>query len=103
MSMDISANEIFDDEVVETFDEIEEGKSPQKVELAAEPLFSALLRRSAKKIWGDNAVIQDFVRWVAGPLSAQFGHVTAKGGDFVLQQLQEGKGESAVERYRPDQ
>ncbi|MEZ4736812.1 MAG: type I-D CRISPR-associated protein Cas10d/Csc3 [Caldilineaceae bacterium] len=70
---------------------------------AIEPLFSALLRRNIKRVWPDDPVVHDFVNWVAAPLSAHFAHVTAKGGDFVRQQVAAGKALNEVERYRYDQ
>jgi CRISPR-associated protein Csc3 len=103
MAMDRATLEEVEEEVVDNFDDIDEEKPQSKVQLASEPLFSALLRRSTMQLWPNDPVIRDFVDWVAGPLSAHFAHITAKGGDFVQQQLQEGKAESAVERYRPDQ
>jgi len=83
-----------------------EAESPNRKEqiaLAPEPLFSALLRRNIKRIWPDDIAVHDFVHWVAAPLSANFAHITAKGGDFVREQVAAGKSAGAVERYRYDQ
>ncbi len=84
----------------------EESKSKPELhhpELADQPLFSTLLQRTVSHIWKDDAVINDFVQLVAAPLSEHFAHITAKGGDFVQQQLQDGKSEKTVERYKRDQ
>lgn len=65
-------------------------ESKRQFELANEPLFSTLLRRSVERLWPGDAVLRDFVDYVAGPLSANLGHVTAKGGDFVVDKAAEG-------------
>ncbi|MFZ1793311.1 MAG: type I-D CRISPR-associated protein Cas10d/Csc3, partial [Anaerolineae bacterium] len=73
-------------------------RKPKK--LADEPLFAALLRRAVKKHWGDDGTLLDFCDCVAGPLSAQLGHVGAKGGKFAAELAQAGKD---VERFSRDQ
>lgn len=81
--------------------------SPTAPEMAAEPLFSALLRSAVRKQWGDDAVLNDFVDYVAAPLSDYLGHVAAKGGDFAANKRSEAqqKGQSAedVDHYSADQ
>lgn len=91
------------DETDISLEEFEVVEQVKKTQLAPEPLFSALLRRNIKRIWPDDLAVHDFVNWVAAPLSARFAHITAKGGDFVRQQLADGKAASAVERYKYDQ
>mgnify|MGYP001340731736 CR=1 FL=1 len=83
-------------------DEIAPGpmESADIEELAPEPLFSSLLRRAVVQLWGADPVMHDFVTYVAPLLSDQLGHVTAKGGDFVLAKLEEGVN---VSRYQDDQ
>ncbi|MBW7884273.1 MAG: type I-D CRISPR-associated protein Cas10d/Csc3 [Caldilineaceae bacterium] len=68
--------------------------------LAAEPLFSALLRRAVLRLWGEDPVLLDFVSMVAPQLSDRLGHVSAKGGQFAEQKRSEG---ADVSRYRFDQ
>lgn len=85
------------------FDDAEDTALGKKNHLAPEPLFSALLRRNIKRIWPDDQAVHDFVNWVAAPLSAHFAHITAKGGDFVREQVAAGKTVSEVARYRYDQ
>lgn len=91
--------------VQESFDfEMEEEETPEpEVEsfLADEPLFSVLLRDVVTKLWPDDAVMRDFVTWVAAPLSEQFGHVAAKGGAFVAER--EAAGLKVEARYTQDQ
>ena len=83
--------------------EEEEPKSsePEPITLAAEPLFAALLRDAVTKLWPDDSVMADFVAHVAGPLSDRLAGVGAKGGDFILKRLAEGKRVEA--RYVADQ
>jgi CRISPR-associated protein Csc3 len=68
--------------------------------LSAEPLFAALLRRAVKAVWGDDPVMDDFVKYVAMPLSDHLGHESAKGGNFAKDMAELGK-DSA--RYSFDQ
>ncbi|MEZ4684298.1 MAG: hypothetical protein R2932_59810 [Caldilineaceae bacterium] len=56
-----------------------------------------------QQLWPDDAVMTDFVTYVVPLLSDQLGHVTAKGGDFVLTQLAEGANADKVSRYAHDQ
>ncbi len=69
-------------------------------ELTSEPLFSALLRQTIRQLWDSDPVVLDFVDYVAGPISDHLGHVTAKGGDFVIDKAAEG---ADVTRYQADQ
>ncbi|MEZ4622714.1 MAG: hypothetical protein R2867_45445 [Caldilineaceae bacterium] len=71
--------------------------------LTDEPIFGTLLRRVIQQLWPDDAVMTDFVTYVVPLLSDQLGHVTAKGGDFVLTQLAEGANADKVSRYAHDQ
>lgn len=84
-------------------DEIGEEVVPQEkpLALAPEPLLSTLLREVVEKLWEGDLVMADFVSHVVPPLSEELGHVTAKGGEFALDQMAAGK--SGVERYLPDQ
>ena len=81
--------------------------SPPARALAAEPLFSALLRRSVQKQWADDTVLLDFVDYVAAPLSDLLGHVTAKGGDFAAAKRaeaeQHGHPTERIDHYSADQ
>ena len=81
-------------------------ESTKAIVLAPEPLFSNLLRSAVASLWGDDAVMHDFVNWVAPNLSSQLGHKTAKGGDFFLKKLaeaNEGDGNGRVFDYKDDQ
>lgn len=69
--------------------------------LADVPLFPALLCEAVRKTWPGDSVMAEFVEKVALPLSDSFGHVAAKGGDFVEERRAEGK--SVDEHYLPDQ
>ena len=99
---DAADEELLDNEF-EFDSEVKLEKVTRPVTLAEKPIFSALLQRTAEQIWPNDAVVHDFVEFVATPLSENFAHVTAKGGDFVRQQLQAGKTEAEVERYKNDQ
>ena len=83
--------------------EEDEGKTRQRAEiaLAAEPLFSALLRDVVTRLWPDDSVMTDFVNYVAMPLSDKLGHVGAKGGEFVEERRRAGL--RVDERYVSDQ
>lgn len=69
--------------------------------LSEEPIFVALLRMAAAKLWGNDAVINDFVTYVAPNLSDLLGHVTAKGGIFAEEMR--AAGVKDVDRYGDDQ
>jgi len=72
-----------------------------------EPLFVAMLRNAVQKQWGADPVLDDFVSFVAPPLSELLGHVTAKGGDFAAKKRaaaeQRGEDTSRIEDYSADQ
>lgn len=70
-------------------------------EIADEPLMASLLRSVVAKLWENDAVMADFVNQVVVPLSEQFGHVAAKGGEFAEEHVSAGK--QGVERYIADQ
>ncbi len=96
------ADEPIDSELVDSLSAVDvEPSSPASdAGLAPEPMFSALLRQAAAKLWGDDPVMTDFVMQVAPNLSELLGHVAAKGGDFVEQMKAAGKN---TERYGDDQ
>jgi len=73
----------------------------ERIYLAPEPLFSALLRDVVAKQWPDDEVMADFVEYVAGPMSDHLGHFGAKGGEFV--EKRKAQGLKVEERYIPDQ
>lgn len=84
----------------------ESDEATKEIVLAPEPLFSNLLRSAVSSLWGDDAVMHDFVNLVAPNLSSQLGHKTAKGGDFFLKKLaeaEEGEGNGRVFDYQDDQ
>ena len=82
--------------------DFEEPTPKEKVaEIASEPLMASLLRGVIAKLWEGDAVMADFVNYVAAPLSEQLGHVAAKGGEFAAKHLDAGK--QGVERYIADQ
>lgn len=62
----------------------------QRLTLAEEPLFTALLRRAVTKWWPGDVIMADFVTHVSGPLSALLGTKAAKGGNFVAERFQAG-------------
>lgn len=72
-----------------------------------EPLFVALLRNAVQKQWGQDRVLDDFVSFVAPPLSELLGHVTAKGGDFAARKRadaeQRGEDITRIQEYAADQ
>ncbi|HAJ38526.1 MAG TPA: hypothetical protein DCL15_22900 [Chloroflexi bacterium] len=72
-----------------------------------EPLFVALLRNAVQKQWGQDKVLDDFVSFVAPPLSELLGHVTAKGGDFAARKRadaeQRGEDITRIQEYAADQ
>jgi CRISPR-associated protein Csc3 len=72
-----------------------------------EPLFVALLRNAVQKQWGQDRVLNDFVSFVAPPLSESLGHVTAKGGDFAARKRadaeQRGEDITRIQEYAADQ
>lgn len=88
----------FDDELAATLSEPD--VAPAKVEIAAEPLFSFLLKQA---IDSADVVLRDYAEYVAPRLSQHLGHVAAKGGQFVRDRLNEGKTAKEVERYGDDQ
>lgn len=72
----------------------------QRLTLAEEPLFAALLRRAVTKLWPGDVVMEEFVTHVAGPLSALLGTRAAKGGNFAAERFQAGL---SVGDYEHDQ
>ena len=90
------------DELSDAYEAALESEKPtQPAQLAEEPLFAALLRRSVQKLWPNDPVLRDFCDHVAPKLSARLAHVAAKGGDFVLRR--EESGLAVEDRYRYDQ
>ena len=94
-------NEEFDPNLATDADEGEPGSEETEISLAKEPIFSALLRMAAQKLWGKDPVIHDFVTHVAPHISDRLGHVTAKGGIFAEEMR--AAGAQNVERYGDDQ
>ncbi len=92
--------EIIDD-ASEDEEELEPAAKTRPATLAAEPLFSTLLRSVITKVWPNDTVMSDFVAYVVGPLSDRLGHVAAKGGEFVEHRRAEGL--TVEERYTCDQ
>ncbi|HQH37170.1 MAG TPA: type I-D CRISPR-associated protein Cas10d/Csc3 [Anaerolineae bacterium] len=72
----------------------------QKAVLSSEPLFVTLLYESVVKLWPGDRVMEDFVKYVAGPLSDRLATAAAKGGDFA--QLMRAAGKEVM-RYSADQ
>lgn len=95
----------FDDEPEEDlFEDEETTETTAEPTLAEEPLFSWLLRQAVCKTSPDDAVLNDYVTYVAPLLSEYLALKTAKGGeDFIAARLAEGKSEAEVSRYRHDQ
>lgn len=87
-------------EDLELEDREEEEVSAQRVSLAEEPLFAALLRQAVTKLWPGDGVMTDFVSHIAGPLSEQLGTRGAKGGDFAAERAEAGE---STESYKLDQ
>jgi CRISPR-associated protein Csc3 len=79
----------------------EEAEQAEKVMLAPEPLFSALLRDVVARLWPGDQVMADFVAYVAMPISDRLGHVGAKGGEFVEERRAAGL--AIEDRYMFDQ
>jgi len=75
-------------------------EAPAKVEIAAEPLFSLLLKAAVDQ---NDVVLRDYAEHVAPRLSQYLGHVAAKGGKFVRDRLNDGKTAEEVARYGDDQ
>lgn len=71
------------------------------VQLAPEPLFSALLKRTIAKTCPNDLVLHDYVHLVVPHLSLELAHHTAKGGDFAAQHRAEGR--ARAEDYSYDQ
>ena len=75
-------------------------EAAEKIEVAAEPLFSLLLKRCVDQ---QDHVLLDYAEFVAPKVSAYLGHVAAKGGNFVRKKQSEGKTAEEVSRYSDDQ
>src|SRR4051812_14004695 len=98
--VEFTAGEEILPEDLEREDGEEEEVSAQRVSLAEEPLFAALLRQTVTKLWPADAVMTDFVSHIAGPLSEQLGTRGAKGGDFAAERAEAGE---STESYKLDQ
>lgn len=85
--------DLLDEETTDT-------SSDPVITLDSEPMFVALLRQAVGQIWGQDLVMNDFVNYVAPPLSDLLGHVSAKGGNFAAEMKALGKD---TERYDFDQ
>ncbi len=85
-------------------EELEGQAEPEVVQLADEPMFSALLRAAVMKVSPDDTVLLDYVTHVARPLSVELALQPAKGGEeFLAARRAEGKTEKDVARYRHEQ
>lgn len=80
-----------------------DSKSDEPVQLAPEPLFAVLLKDALQKTDPDDTVLRDYAEHVVPRLSALLGHTAAKGGNFVIDRLNEGKTAEEVKRYGDDQ
>lgn len=93
-----------EEELIDAIAEVEEKEEPEVIQLADEPMFSALLRAAVAKVSPDDAVLLDYVTFVAQPLSAELALQPAKGGEeFLAARRAEGKTEKDVARYRHEQ
>ncbi|MBX3054211.1 MAG: type I-D CRISPR-associated protein Cas10d/Csc3 [Caldilineaceae bacterium] len=101
MQSDYVEDEALDPNLLGGSEDDESDSETGETSLAPEPIFSALLRTAARKLWGDDPVIDDFVTHVAPHLSDLLGHVTAKGGIFAEEMRAAGARD--VERYGDDQ
>ena len=101
MQDDYVEDEVLDPNLIGGSEDEESESEIAETFLAPEPIFSALLRTAARKLWGDDPVIDDFVTHVAPHLSDLLGHVTAKGGIFAEEMR--AAGAQDVERYGDDQ
>jgi CRISPR-associated protein Csc3 len=99
-NIELTAEEDVLPEDIELEEGEEEGVSSQRISLAEEPLFVALLGKAVTKLWPDDAVMADFVTHVAGPLSEQLAARGAKGGDFAVEHARAG---DDIESYKLDQ
>ncbi|MFN8440682.1 MAG: type I-D CRISPR-associated protein Cas10d/Csc3 [Caldilineaceae bacterium] len=96
------------DEIDATIGDVEEEPHDPiaPITLAAEPLFSSLLRSAVDRLWPGDAVMHDFVTLIAPKLSNELGEQPAKGGDFFLMKLAEageGNDNERVFDYQDDQ
>jgi CRISPR-associated protein Csc3 len=80
-----------------------EAKNDAPVQLAAEPLFALLLKDALQKTDPNDLVLRDYAEHVVPRLSALLGHSAAKGGNFVIDRLNDGKTAEEVKRYGDDQ
>lgn len=80
-----------------------EAKNDAPVQLASEPLFAVLLKEALRKTDESDLVLRDYAEHVVPKLSALLGHSAAKGGNFVIDRLNEGKTAEEVKRYGDDQ
>ena len=93
-----------EEELIAAIAEAEEKEEPEVIQLADEPMFSALLRAAVAKVSPDDAVLLDYVTYVAQPLSAELALQPAKGGEeFLAARRAEGKTEKDVARYQHEQ
>jgi CRISPR-associated protein Csc3 len=72
----------------------------EELELAPEPLFTALLRQAVHEQMATDPVLRDIVEILATPLSMHLAAKQAKGGDFAAKKAKEG---IDAARYRHDQ
>lgn len=91
-----------DDDLLEYDPELAHVSTAQPV-LAAEPLFSGLLKRAIAQLDPNDQVLQDFATHVGPALSLFLAHTTAKGGDFVAELRAKGVSEERLSRFGDDQ
>ena len=105
-------SEVFDDEneeveeeeeAPEPFDDSELIVEDRLPSIASEPLFSNLLQAAIAKIAPDDVVLAEYAREVVPQISRLLGHVSAKGGNFVIEKQLDGTSAKDVARYSADQ
>lgn len=94
---DIDDNTLFDEHIDL---DAEEEPPDAEPELAAEPLFTALLRDVVRRQHPEDPVWRDIVELLASPISLHLAATQAKGGDFAAQKEEAGVNAG---RYRLDQ
>ena len=77
---------------------------PQAAALSPAPMFATLLGGAVAKAAPGDAVLADYARLVAQPLSDELALTLAKGGEqFIADRLAAGKTAADVERYKAQQ
>jgi len=86
---------------LEEYAEATEAETTETAQLAPEPLFSALLKRTLAKTSPHDHVLCDYAEYVVPQLSEELAQHTAKGGEFARQHREEGR--ARAEHYSADQ